>query len=100
MTVTGTRILRTPLCDLLGIEVPIISAGMRPIAGPDLVAVSNAGGLGVLGCTSMSPDEVQLKAQALLGDRGPGTTLRHYAHAMPLDDLDVPDAGDLILNRS
>ncbi|MEM9650813.1 MAG: nitronate monooxygenase [Actinomycetota bacterium] len=52
--------LHTPLCDLLGIEVPIISAGMGPIAGPELVAaVSNAGGLGVLGCTSMSPDEVR-----------------------------------------
>lgn len=37
-----------------------MSAGMGPIAGPDLVAaVSNAGGLGVLGCTSMSTDEVR-----------------------------------------
>jgi NAD(P)H-dependent flavin oxidoreductase YrpB (nitropropane dioxygenase family) len=55
-----TSPLHTPLCDRLGIEVPIISAGMGPIAGPDLVAaVSNAGGLGVLGCTSMSPDEVR-----------------------------------------
>lgn len=52
--------IHTPLCDRLGIEVPIISAGMGPIAGPELVAaVSNAGGLGVLGCTSMSPDEVR-----------------------------------------
>lgn len=52
--------LHTPLCDQLGINVPIISAGMGPIAGPDLVAaVSNAGGLGVLGCTSMSADEVR-----------------------------------------
>lgn len=52
--------IRTPLCDRLGIEVPIISAGMGPIAGPELVAaVSNAGGLGVLGCTSMSADEVR-----------------------------------------
>jgi NAD(P)H-dependent flavin oxidoreductase YrpB (nitropropane dioxygenase family) len=52
--------LKTPLCDQLGIDVPIISAGMGPIAGPDLVAaVSNAGGLGVLGCTSMTPDEVR-----------------------------------------
>jgi NAD(P)H-dependent flavin oxidoreductase YrpB (nitropropane dioxygenase family) len=52
--------IRTPLCDQLGIEVPIISAGMGPIAGPELVAaVSNAGGLGVLGCTSMAADEVR-----------------------------------------
>ncbi|MEM8922686.1 MAG: nitronate monooxygenase [Actinomycetota bacterium] len=55
-----TTTLRTPLCDRLGIDVPILSAGMGPIAGPDLVAaVSNAGGLGVLGCTSMAPDEVR-----------------------------------------
>ncbi len=54
------RHLHTPLCDRLGIDVPILSAGMGPIAGPDLVAaVSNAGGLGVLGCTSMSADEVR-----------------------------------------
>ena len=33
---------------------------MGPIAGPELVAaVSNAGGLGVLGCTSMSPEEIR-----------------------------------------
>lgn len=52
--------LKTPLCSKLGIELPIFSAGMGPIAGPELVAaVSNAGGLGVLGCTSMSPEEIR-----------------------------------------
>ena len=52
--------MRTPLCERLGIDHPIISAGMGPIAGPELVAaVSNAGGLGVLGCTSMSPEQVR-----------------------------------------
>ncbi len=52
--------LKTPLCSQLGIELPIFSAGMGPIAGPELVAaVSNAGGLGVLGCTSMSADEIR-----------------------------------------
>lgn len=60
MTTTDWNILRTPLCERLDIELPIISAGMGPIAGPELVAaVSNAGGLGVLGCTSMTPDEVR-----------------------------------------
>jgi NAD(P)H-dependent flavin oxidoreductase YrpB (nitropropane dioxygenase family) len=51
------RTLRTPLCDLLGIEYPILSAGMGPSligektgAPVELVAaVSEAGGLGVLG---------------------------------------------------
>ena len=40
--------LRTPLCDVLGIEYPIILAGMaRTSSGPLAAAVSNAGGLGV-----------------------------------------------------
>jgi nitronate monooxygenase len=42
--------VRTPLCDLLGVEYPILSVGFGPSAGPELVAaVSNAGGFGVLG---------------------------------------------------
>ena len=54
------RSLKTPLCERLEIDFPIFSAGMGPIAGPELVAaVSNAGGLGVLGCTSMSPEQVR-----------------------------------------
>jgi nitronate monooxygenase len=42
-------VFRTPLCDLLGIEYPILQSGMGGVAGPDLAAeVSNAGGLGIL----------------------------------------------------
>lgn len=42
--------IRTPLCDLLGIEVPILSVGFASSATPELAAaVSNAGGLGVIG---------------------------------------------------
>src|SRR5574341_2076757 len=42
--------LRTRLCETLGIEAPIISAPMGPdISGPELAAaVSNAGGLGLI----------------------------------------------------
>jgi integrase len=39
-----------------------------------------------------------LKAQARLGHRDPATTLRHNAHAVALDDLDVADELDRILN--
>src|SRR2546430_17671742 len=47
---TRGRVLRTPLCDLLGIELPIVAAPMGPsISGPELAAaVSNAGGLGIV----------------------------------------------------
>jgi nitronate monooxygenase len=44
-------VLKTPLCQKLGIELPIFNAGMGGgVAGAELAAaVSNAGGLGVLG---------------------------------------------------
>jgi hypothetical protein len=40
-----------------------------------------------------------LKAQARLGHRDPATTLRHYLHAVQLDDMDVADELDDLLNR-
>lgn len=44
--------MRTPLCDLLGIEQPIVLAPMGGAVGPELAAaVSNAGGLGLLPLT-------------------------------------------------
>ena len=56
--------LRTEFCDRVGIEYPVVLAGMGPVAGTgpptadgELVsAVSNAGGLGVLGGVGYSPD--------------------------------------------
>lgn len=39
-----------------------------------------------------------LKAQARLGHRDPSTTLRHYSHAVALNDDDVADELDQLLN--
>jgi nitronate monooxygenase len=51
--------LSTPLTKLLGIEHPIIQAGMASEAGPALAAaVSNAGGLGSIGTIGLSPSAV------------------------------------------
>ncbi len=53
-------VLRTRLCDLLGIKYPVVQAGMGYLARAELVsAVSNAGGLGVVGATFLPPDEVR-----------------------------------------
>src|ERR671932_756074 len=42
-------VLRTPLCDLLGIEYPIVQSGMGGVGSPALVAaVCEAGGFGIL----------------------------------------------------
>lgn len=52
--------LRTNLCDMLDIEYPIILAGMGGASGPTLAAaVSNAGGLGILGAAGLNADQLQ-----------------------------------------
>jgi len=62
-------VLRTPLCDLLGIEYPIILAGMaRTSSGPLAAAVSNAGGLGVIGGLGYTPEQMLEIIQELKSD--------------------------------
>ena len=52
--------LSTPLCKLLNIRYPIIQAGMSGFTTPELVAaVSNAGGLGILGAARMTPEQTR-----------------------------------------
>lgn len=60
-------ILHTALCEMLGIEYPVVLAGMGPVVGglmgpvatAELVAaVSNAGGLGVLGGAGYGADRL------------------------------------------
>lgn len=70
--------LRTPICDLFGIRVPIFAAGMggvtlAPLAG----AVSAAGGLGVLGATFHTPEELreEIRAVRRITDRPFGVDL-------------------------
>ncbi|HUF53623.1 MAG TPA: nitronate monooxygenase [Dehalococcoidia bacterium] len=48
--------LHTPLCDKLGIEYPVFLAGMGGVSMSKLVAaVSNAGGLGIMGAATLDP---------------------------------------------
>lgn len=54
--------IRTPICDLLGIEYPIFQGGMAWIADGKLAAaVSNGGGLGII--AAMNADGNYLKEQ-------------------------------------
>src|SRR5439155_19453496 len=51
--------LRTRICELFGIEHPVVLGGMGSATSPRLVAaVSNAGGRGVLGATREDPEEL------------------------------------------
>ena len=52
--------LRTRVCDMLRIETPILLAGMGGAATPELAAaVSNAGGLGVIGAAACGPEQLR-----------------------------------------
>ncbi|HHY36984.1 MAG TPA: enoyl-[acyl-carrier-protein] reductase FabK [Firmicutes bacterium] len=48
--------MRTKICELLGIEYPILQGGMAWVATAELAAaVSKAGGLGIIGAGNMTP---------------------------------------------
>ena len=53
----GYSMLKTAVCDLFDIKYPIIQGGMAHVATAELVAaVSNAGGLGIIGAGGCEPN--------------------------------------------
>ncbi|MCY3883027.1 MAG: nitronate monooxygenase [Chloroflexi bacterium] len=69
-------VLRTALCDLLGVEYPFLLAGMGPVAGGIVgpvataelaAAVSNGGGLGVIGGSGYGPDRLREEINKVRG---------------------------------
>jgi nitronate monooxygenase/enoyl-[acyl-carrier protein] reductase II len=102
--------LHTHLCELLGIEFPVIQAGMGILTSAELVAaVSNAGGLGSLGAGLRSPEDLrrQLAQTRELTQRPFAvnhqlSTLNEEAFALTLDakpallSLALSDPGDLV----
>ena len=91
--------LRTPLCDLLAIDVPIIQAGMGwdkegMTTPPELVAaVSNAGGLGCIGGSSIRPEVIRERIRRVraLTDKPFGVDI-----TLPkMEDVKVPDPDEV-----
>jgi nitronate monooxygenase len=83
------EVLRTPLCDLLGIEYPVLQSGMGSVAGPDLVAeVSRAGGLGILAGLNVPPEELRSRIRQVreLTDRPFGVNLWLHTELRPPAD--------------
>ena len=86
---------RTPICATLGIEQPILSAGISAGAGPELAAaVSNAGGLGVLGASGMPPDFLRERVA-----RTRELTDRPFGANVILDDQGTPALEHAIRER-
>jgi len=105
----GKKVLRTKLCDILGIEYPILSAGMGPtLIGENtgapvelVVAVSEAGGLGVLGGSGFTVDELrnairEIKAQT---DKPYGVDLLLPARFATRDSMAMEGIEELPLNQ-
>ncbi|KAL8291669.1 hypothetical protein RQP46_001927 [Phenoliferia psychrophenolica] len=58
--------LNTPLCKMFGIKHPVLLAGMNVAAGPDLAAaVTNAGGMGVIGGFGYTPKHLRAQIKEL-----------------------------------
>ncbi len=58
--------IRTRICELLGIEHPIVLGGMATgTSAPVVAAVSNAGGFGTLGAANLSPTQVAEQIAAI-----------------------------------
>ena len=65
--------IRTQLCDLLDIKIPIVQAGMGPYTSAELVAaVTNAGALGSLGTFNRPTDDL-LRQLARIADLTTGS---------------------------
>jgi nitronate monooxygenase len=81
--------MRTPICDLFGIEHPVVSAPMAGVSGGALAAaVSRAGGLGMIGGGYADP--AWLSAQlALAGNQAVGIGFITWALARQPAALDV-----------
>lgn len=77
--------IRTKICEMLGIEYPVVLAGMGGVSFSALTAaVSKAGGMGVLGAAAMEPDFLreEIKTIKSITDKPFGVDL-----LMPLPDM-------------
>lgn len=84
--------IRTPICETLGIEHPIILGGMMGISDARLTAaVSNGGGLGTLSSATFGVDGTRTELSKLAEN-----TNRPYSVNLPLFHPMVPNLIDLL----
>jgi NAD(P)H-dependent flavin oxidoreductase YrpB (nitropropane dioxygenase family) len=87
--------LRTPFCELVGVDYPIVQTGMGWVAGPRLVAATaEAGGLGILASATMTFDQL-VEAVAEVRRR----TDRPFGVNLRTDVADVDDRVALMIEH-
>jgi nitronate monooxygenase len=100
-------VLRTKLCDMLDIEYPILSAGMGPsLIGEKtgapvelVVAVSEAGGLGVLGASAFTVEEMREAIREIkkLTDKPFGVDILLSSETVGRGDQDIGEISEMPL---
>jgi NAD(P)H-dependent flavin oxidoreductase YrpB (nitropropane dioxygenase family) len=86
-------VLRTRVCELLGVEHPIVQTGMGWVAGPRLVAATSAAGaFGILGAATMNLDELRAAIKDVKS-----RTDRPFGVNMRADQLDVAERIELLI---
>ncbi|MGB5414983.1 MAG: nitronate monooxygenase family protein, partial [Polyangiales bacterium] len=92
---TTKSALRTRICDMFGIEYPIIQTGMGWVSGASLTsATSRAGGLGILAAATMTFRELQ-EAIAKVKSR----TDKPFGVNMRADQSDIMKRVDLLIHE-
>jgi NAD(P)H-dependent flavin oxidoreductase YrpB (nitropropane dioxygenase family) len=87
--------LHTALCDLVGIDVPIVQTGMGWVAGARLVsATAEAGALGILASATMDLDELRTAIGAVKS-----RTTRPFGVNLRADATDIDARLDLLINE-
>ena len=78
----------TRLTELLGMELPIIQAPMAGAqAGAMAVAVSNAGGLGSLGCATLAIDALRKELATIKAQTARPFNVNFFCHVPPVADV-------------
>jgi nitronate monooxygenase/enoyl-[acyl-carrier protein] reductase II len=109
----GRNVVRSELCELVGIELPIIQAGMSIFTSPALAAaVSDAGALGSLGAWNRPSDQLQRELGELrdltdrpfavnhvVPDLNPDAFAVTLEHAPAIVSFALDDAGTDLIER-
>src|SRR5258706_11832349 len=86
-------VLHTRICDLFGVEYPIVQTGMGWVAGPRLTAAtSQAGGLGILASATMTLDQLKVAVRDVKG-----RTNKPFGVNLRTDQPDVKDRVDFLI---
>ena len=89
------RTLHTAICELFGVQYPIVQTGMGWVSGASLTsATSEAGGLGILAAATMTFDELA-DAIARLKDR----TTKPFGVNLRADQADIMDRVGLLIRE-